>query len=218
MPAAYLETRDVPLADLTPYPGNARRGDVEAIRASLRRNGQYRSLIVRRTGKGQLIVLAGNNTLQALQAEGAKTARCEVITCDDAEARRINLADNRLAEMGTYDNDALAELLEGIQDDIDGTGWNIGDLTRILDTDLPEGFPTYDESIVDTAPPPAAPVPAAVPAAPAPAPAHTYAQDGDEDEAREHPARVPAATGDVTVTMSNTVRCPNCDHSFAVGR
>lgn len=131
-PAAYLATRDIPLDELTPFPGNAKRGDVEAIRASLRRNGQYRSLIVREIPNGPLIVLAGNHTMQALAAEGHAAARCEIVQCDDATARRINLADNRTAELGTYDDDALAELITALDGDYDGTGYAQDDIDAIL--------------------------------------------------------------------------------------
>ncbi|MFI8459042.1 ParB N-terminal domain-containing protein [Kitasatospora sp. NPDC085464] len=136
MAVEYVETRAVPLRDLSPYPGNAKRGDVPAIQQSLRKTGQYRSLVVRDTGSA-LIVLAGNHTLQALKANGEKTARCEVITCTDADARRINLADNRLSELGTFDDDALAELLQAMADDggLDGTGYTTADLDQLLADD-----------------------------------------------------------------------------------
>lgn len=155
MPARYIATRDVPLDELTPFPGNAKRGDVEAIRASLRRNGQYRSLVVRQIDNGPLIVLAGNHTMQALAAEGANTARCEIVTCDDAEARRINLADNKLAELGGYDNDALAELLAALDNDLDGTGYTVADIDALLDTEEPLVALNDPDEIPD---PPADPV------------------------------------------------------------
>src|SRR5689334_3635609 len=106
--AAYVRTDVIPLDTLTPFPGNAKRGDVPTILDSLRRNGQYRAIIVREIEHGPLVILAGNHTSQALQAHGpgpceyrAKVkgeerpcgvcrnepwevaARCEVITCDD---------------------------------------------------------------------------------------------------------------------------------------
>lgn len=137
MPAVYVRTDDLPLDELTPYPGNAKRGDVAAIRASLARNGQYRALVVQEVENGPLIVLAGNHTMQALKAEGAKTARCEVIHCDDATARRINLVDNRAAELGTYDLDALVELLSYLDGDLDGSGYNQSDIDRLIDPPLP---------------------------------------------------------------------------------
>jgi ParB-like nuclease domain len=54
------EQRLVPTADLRPYPGNPRRGDLEAIKDSLERNGQYRPIVVNRR---TMEVLAGNHTL-----------------------------------------------------------------------------------------------------------------------------------------------------------
>jgi hypothetical protein len=122
----YVTTRQLPLSQLEPYPGNARRGDVGKIRESLRTNGQYRSLIVRKTGEESYTVLAGNNTLQALTAESMPKARCEVIVCDDAEALRINLVDNRTADAGSYDDAALADLLKNL-DDLTGTGYTSDD-------------------------------------------------------------------------------------------
>ncbi|KAB7850135.1 pyridoxal-phosphate dependent enzyme [Streptomyces mobaraensis] len=142
----YLHTDQIPLDQLTPYPGNAKRGDVEAIRASLRKNGQYRSLVVRHIENGPLIVLAGNHTMRALAAEGAEEARCEIVECDDATARRINLADNKLAELGDYDDRALLDLLDGLGKDYEGTGYSDEDLTRLL-------APPASESALDAAAP-----------------------------------------------------------------
>lgn len=131
MSIEYVQTRDVPIGELTRFPGNARRGDVEQLRASIRRHGQYRSLVVRDTGD-QLVILAGNHTHDAIKAEGHTTARCELVRCTDDEARRINLADNRLAELGQYDLDALAELLSYLDDDYEGTGYTTDDVEALI--------------------------------------------------------------------------------------
>ncbi|TQE33041.1 ParB/RepB/Spo0J family partition protein [Streptomyces ipomoeae] len=144
----YAGTRDIPLDELVRYPGNPRRGDIDAIRASLRRHGQYRSLVVRDTGT-QLVILAGNHTSDALRAEGHVTARCEVITCDDDTARRINLADNKLAELGYYDEEDLAAMLATLDGDLEGTGWSQQEVTRLLTAELPDGFPAFDESVAE---------------------------------------------------------------------
>lgn len=123
--------REIPISDLTSFPGNPRRGDVESIRSSIRRLGQYRTIVVRDTGSG-LVILAGNHTTRALEAEGRATVRGEVIECSDDEARRINLADNRLAELGGYDDDDLSTLLEELDGDFAGTGWQQTDLDKLL--------------------------------------------------------------------------------------
>jgi hypothetical protein len=71
------------------------------------------------------------------------TVRCELIECSDDEARRINLADNRTGELPDpetgqrYDGEALAELLAGLDGDLEGTGWAEEDLTAILGDDGP---------------------------------------------------------------------------------
>lgn len=147
MPAEYVRTADIPLDELTPFPGNAKQGDVQSIRASLRRNGQYRSLVVQEVENGPLIVLAGNHTMQALKAEGATVARCEVVHCDDMTARRINLVDNRAAELGGYDLDALAELLSYLDGDLDGTGYTQADIDQLIDPPLPAGEEEVPEPV-----------------------------------------------------------------------
>lgn len=150
--AEFTGIRDVPLSELTRFPGNARRGDVAAIRESVRRNGQYRALVVRDTGS-DLVILAGNHTFDALQGDGYAAARCEILRCDDATARRINLADNRTAELGDYDNDALVELLSYLEEDYEGTGWTAEDVEALLTPpdELPPGNGDPDD--VPDAPP-----------------------------------------------------------------
>ncbi|MFB7771148.1 DNA methyltransferase [Streptomyces sp. NPDC056084] len=147
---AYLGTREIPFDQLDRFPGNPRRGDVDAIRGSLRRHGQYRSLVVRAVDGDRYVILAGNHTSDALRAEGYDAARCEVIECNDDQARRINLADNRLAELGSYDNEALADLLSYLDGDLEGTGYSADDVADILGTDAePEPPLTEPDDIPD---------------------------------------------------------------------
>ena len=138
----YEETKDFPLSKLKSFPGNARRGDTDAIAESVTENGQYRSLIVRRSDDGSHVVLAGNHTMAALHQLGRKTARVEIITCDDATATKINLVDNRLPDSGGYDDGALTALLQSL-DDLGGTGYDPDDLDDLLAKigDVPEMEP-----------------------------------------------------------------------------
>jgi len=142
VPASFVATREIRLSELERFPGNARRGNVAEIRKSIKRHGQYRSLVVR-SHDGKFVILAGNHTAAALEAEGRETARCELIECSDDEARRINAADNRLGELPDpetgerYDGDALAELLSSLDGDYDGTGWTEDDLADLLEEDDP---------------------------------------------------------------------------------
>lgn len=147
MGATYVETRDVRLSELTRYPGNARRGAVDKIRESLRRNGQYRALVVREVDDA-LVILAGNHTYDAIRAEEYTAARCEIIQCGDDDARRINLADNRMAELGTWDEQALAELLAYLDGDYVGTGYSEADAEMF--TALSSSSPPSLENLAGT--------------------------------------------------------------------
>lgn len=153
----YLKTKVIPLDELTPFPGNARRGRVDVIKQSLEKNGQYKSLVVRQIENGPLVILTGNHTHIALGEAGAKGARCEVIECDDATARRINIVDNRSNDLATDDADALAELLEQLDGDYEGTGFTDQEIARMLEPaavaappTAPEEFTEYDEGIKTT--------------------------------------------------------------------
>lgn len=130
MTTTYVETKMVPLAQLTPFPGNARRGNQSKLLESLEANGQYRSLIVRQLGT-ELVVLAGNNTMEALEARGDETARCEIVTCDDQTALRVNLVDNKSNDEATYDDQARAQLLS-LLDGLDGTGYEEDEVDTLL--------------------------------------------------------------------------------------
>lgn len=131
MTTEYIETRMIPLSELTPFPGNARIGNRAKLMDSLEANGQYRSLIVRRT-EDDLIVLAGNNTMAALEERGDEEARCEVVRCDDATALRVNLVDNKTNDEATYDDRARAALLELLDGEITGTGYEEDEVDTIL--------------------------------------------------------------------------------------
>lgn len=156
-PATHVRTDTIPLDQLEPFPGNARRGDVELILSSLKRNGQYRGLVVRAIPDGPLVVLAGNHTMEALKLHGpgacdytathqgeerpcgvcqgedwTPSARCDVLVCDDDTARRINLVDNRANDAGEYDRDALAELLSYLDEDgYEGTGYTDAEVRQL---------------------------------------------------------------------------------------
>jgi ParB-like chromosome segregation protein Spo0J len=119
-----------PIDSVHPHPRNANRGDVEAIRESLRVHGQFRTIVVQKsTGN----ILAGNSTWAAAKAEGFAEIAAILLDVDDEQAVRILIADNRLAELGEgYDERLLAELL-GSLPDLEGTGFEGDELQEMLD-------------------------------------------------------------------------------------
>jgi DNA modification methylase len=127
--AKLLEQLVVPIADLRPYPGNPRRGNLGAITESLTANGQYRPIVVNRR---RMEVLAGNHTFLAAKALGWKEILATLLDVDDEQARRILLADNRTNDLAGYDNDELLEQLEECPS-LEGTGYDQDDPDELLE-------------------------------------------------------------------------------------
>lgn len=129
---ATLEALAVPVGDLVPYAANPRRGDLGSLRESLRHHGQYRPLVAR-TGTNE--VLAGNHTLAAAKELGWTKIAVTYVDCDDDQAARIVLVDNRSNDVAGYDDAALVELLQQVQGDtghLEGTGFSDADLAALL--------------------------------------------------------------------------------------
>lgn len=133
------QMRRLPLNDLNTHHHNPRRGNIPAIAESLRVHGQFRPLVVNagtHTGRPNE-VLAGNHTLlAAFDLKGTDHAftelDCYVIDVDEDEATRIVLADNRTSDLGSYDDEVLAELLDSLDDDLSGTGYDDDDLADLM--------------------------------------------------------------------------------------
>lgn len=135
MPSHDLTTRTVPIADLRPHPRNARNGDTDAIATSLRVNGQYRPIVTASDGT----ILAGNHTYMAAMELGWDSIAVVTLDLDpdSADAYRVMLADNRTADLGTYDDSLLLHLLAALDDDLLGTGYTESDLLDLLPDDTP---------------------------------------------------------------------------------
>ena len=118
----------VPIADLKPYPRNARKGDTAKIAASLDHHGQYRPIVVnRRTNE----VLAGNHTMKAAEQLGWTEIAATFVDADPDQAARIVLVDNRANDTAGYDETELAAVLAELGD-LSGTGYEPDDLTELL--------------------------------------------------------------------------------------
>jgi ParB-like chromosome segregation protein Spo0J len=133
----------VPVQRLREHPRNPRRGDVEAIKASLLRHGQYVPLTVNRPA---MTVLRGSHTLRAARALGWNEVDVYFVDVDDEQATRILLADNRLSDLGGYDVEELAALLGGLEGDLAATGYEQADLDRLLD-ELDDQGPLDDDQV-----------------------------------------------------------------------
>jgi hypothetical protein len=121
----------LPLDAIKPHPRNPRRGDLDAIKASVDVNGFYGAIVAnKRTG----YILAGNHRYLAAKMLGLAEVPVVWVDVGDAEEKRILAADNRTGDLGGYDDAVLASLLQGIQDDggLLGTGYDEDDLGNML--------------------------------------------------------------------------------------
>jgi hypothetical protein len=142
-PPAKIST--VPLGDLKADPGNVRKHDDrnrDAIRASLRRFGAGRSLVI----DGANVVRAGNGTLAEAAAEGfdevlvVEPGPKQVVAVrrpdwTTSEAKAYGVADNRATDLGEFDDGGLAELLQSLQAegfDPAAMGYSDGEITQLI--------------------------------------------------------------------------------------
>lgn len=105
---------------LKEHPQNPRRGVVEAIDQSIEKNGWYGAIIAQ---KSTGYILAGNHRYRAAVEKGATDIPVIWRDVDDETALRILLADNRTADLGTYDEELLDGLLQELGD-LTGTGYS----------------------------------------------------------------------------------------------
>lgn len=144
----------VPVASLALLPGNPRRGDVDAVAASLARFGQRKPIVVRASDR---VIIAGNHTFQAAQRLGWEEIAAVLVDDDDATAQAYALADNRTAELGGYDDELLLELIRSVgiadADLLADTGWSedaIAELVDRIDPGLPDAPPSDEAPPVPT--------------------------------------------------------------------
>lgn len=130
-----LESLAVDIDTLVLLPGNPRRGDVEAVKRSYAAFGQRKPIVARRADR---VVLAGNHQLMAARALG--WAQIAVVWVDDDEitAKAFALADNHVADLGSYENDLLAEMLSAVRagaadDIIEAMSYSSSEMARLLE-------------------------------------------------------------------------------------
>lgn len=120
------------VSELSLFGGNPRRGDVGSIASSLAVNGQYKPIVVNvgtHTGRANE-VLAGNHTLLAARKLGWSEVDVWLVDVDEQRAKAIVAADNRLADLGGYDEMELFALLDGLED-LSGTGYSDSDVAAL---------------------------------------------------------------------------------------
>lgn len=127
-----------PISQFRVHPKNVRQGDIGAIAESLKAHGQYRPIVVQRSTNQ---ILAGNHTFQAAKSLGWNEIAATYVDCDDDQAVRILLADNRTNDLASYDDSALIDLLKELSASDAGlektlySGNDLDDLIKSLEFD-----------------------------------------------------------------------------------
>lgn len=122
-----LATSNVDINTLQEYPDNPRKGNIPQLIESLKHNGQYKPIIVQKSTRQ---IIAGNHLWKAAKELGWEKIDIVELDVDDAQAKKIVVADNRLADMGAYDEQKLLDLLGEI--DLAGTGYVPADVDDLL--------------------------------------------------------------------------------------
>lgn len=119
--------KQVPVDDLQSHPDNPRKGNVDAIVESIRANGFYGACVVQQS---TMRILVGNHRWQAAKQAGLKKIPVVFVDVDDAQAKKILLADNRTSDLSSYDSEVLVRLLSNM--DLEGTGYRESDLDALI--------------------------------------------------------------------------------------
>jgi len=130
-----MEAIKVAIDTLKEFEGNPRRGNIKELTESLKVNGQYKPIVVQKSTKQ---IIAGNHLWKAAKELGWTDITIVELDVDDNAAKNIVVADNRLADMGAYDEQALLDLLKEI--DLQGTGYipaDVDDLLALIEEQTP---------------------------------------------------------------------------------
>jgi hypothetical protein len=134
-----METKNVPIDKVLPDPANVREHDTAnlvAIKASLLRFGQQKPIVVDKKG----VIRAGNGTWEA--AKSLEWSHIDIVESDlhGAEMMAYAIADNRTAELATWDQKALDKQLAGLDEELRNIAYFNADdhLPEAVDGELPD--------------------------------------------------------------------------------
>ena len=133
-----LTTLAYPIEKLKHLDGNPRKGNVEAVKKSYEKFGQRKPIVATKDGE----VISGNHQLAAARELGWNKIAVVFTDDDELTAKAFALADNRTADLGTYDDDLLADMLGAVSSDLEmleATSFTEDDLYKLI------GFDEVDE-------------------------------------------------------------------------
>lgn len=136
---------------LTPWDKNPRINAhaVDEVAKSITRFG-WGAPILARLADG--VVIAGHTRLKAAQKLKLDKVPVRYLDLDPAQAAALALADNKLNERASWDDDALRDIISELSDqaiELDGLGWDDEQLEAILDAESSGAPDDYYTAKVD---------------------------------------------------------------------
>lgn len=127
----------VPVADLVPWDRNPRRNDlaVKAVADSIAEFGFAAPILARKKTK---VVIAGHTRLKAARLLGLETVPVVFLDLTESQSKRLALADNRLGEIASWDDEELRDILTDLDDegaDLSVLGWTGADIDKLFADD-----------------------------------------------------------------------------------
>ena len=141
----HVERRSI--SSIRPYDNNPRLNDsaVDAVAASIRAFGSRQPIDVEEDG----VIIVGHSRYKAAIKLGLETVPVHVaVGLSPAQAKAYRLADNQPATLSQGDDDKWPiELaaLQGMDFDLDLTGFTADDLLRLLQSESTEGLTDPDD-------------------------------------------------------------------------
>ena len=149
-----LKGMSVDINTLVADPMNAREHgerSLKAIMESLDMYGQVKLIVVRKKTR---VVVAGNGTMEAARALGWTKIAANIVDMTELEAAGYGLADNRVAEMSSWNLEAVAKVTKILEEAGSViTGWSAEELYALRMQDVPR--PVDPDKVPE---PPATPV------------------------------------------------------------
>ncbi len=142
-----MKTELVDISTLKLDPDNAMTHDkknLAAIKGSLKRFGQQKPIVVDASG----IVRAGNGTLAAAKDLGWTEIAVHYSGLASDEMTAYALADNRTAQLASWDKDVLGKSLKALKDlnfDLDAIGFDDKFFNSVVPQEIVEGLTDPDE-------------------------------------------------------------------------
>jgi len=133
----HLQITYLPPERLRPSPNNARthsKKQLKQIASSIERFGFVNPVLI----SDDFVIIAGHGRVEAAKILGLREVpTVRLSNLSPADRRAYVITDNRLAELAGWDRELLASELQGLLelefDDIELTGFSLGEIDHVLD-------------------------------------------------------------------------------------